>query len=149
MLNHITIQGRLTANPELRYTQSQIPVATFTVAVDRDFADNNGNRGVDFIPCVAWRGTGEFVSKWFQKGQMAVVSGRLQLRDYTNKDNIKVRVAEIVAENVYFCGKKEDSGGSGNNSSGYQTGSNSNRAVDVYAPPEFEELDDEDGELPF
>lgn len=148
MLNHITIQGRLTANPELRYTQSQVPVATFTVAVDRDFADSNGNRGVEFIPCVAWRGTGEFVNKWFQKGQMAVVSGRLQLRDYTNKDNIKVRVAEIVAENVYFCGKKEDNGSSGNNSSGYQTGSN-NRGVDVYAPPEFEEIDDDDGELPF
>ena len=103
MLNHIVIMGRLTRDPELRYTQSQTPVASFRVAVDRDYAPKDGGeRQTDFIDCVAWRSTAEFVSKYFQKGSMAVVSGRLQIRDWTDRDGNKRRSAEIVADNVYF-----------------------------------------------
>lgn len=103
MLNHIVIMGRLTRDPELRYTQSQIPVASFSVAVDRDFGGRDGGeKQTDFINCVAWRQTGEFVSKYFTKGSMAVVSGRLQIRDWTDRDGNKRRSAEIVADNVYF-----------------------------------------------
>lgn len=102
MLNHITIMGRLTRDPELRYTQSQTPVASFTLAVDRDRANDQGERATDFIDCLAWRQTGEFVSKYFGKGSMAVVAGRLQIRDWTDRDGNKRRSAEVVAENVYF-----------------------------------------------
>ena len=107
MLNHITIQGRLTRDPELRYTGSGTPVAGFALAVDRDFADKTtGTREVDFIDCVAWRATGEFAAKYFAKGSMAVISGRLQMRDWTDKDGNKRRNAEVVADNIYFCGPK-------------------------------------------
>ncbi len=108
MLNHIVVMGRLTRDPELRYTQSQTPVASFSVAVDRDFAPKDGGeRQTDFIDCVAWRGTGEFVQKWFRKGSVAVVSGRLQIRDWTDKDGNKRRTAEIVADSVYFGENKK------------------------------------------
>ena len=128
MLNHIVIMGRLTAAPELRYTQQNTPVASFTLAVDRDFQSGGSERQTDFIPCVAWRGTAEFVSKYFTKGSMAAVSGRLQLRDWTDKDGNKRRTAEVVAESVYFGeSKKRDA------------------SPDV----QFEELPDDDGELPF
>lgn len=103
MLNHITIMGRLTRDPELRRTGSGIAVASFTVAVDRDFAPKDGGeKEVDFIDCVAWRHTGEFVSKYFTKGQMIVVSGRLQIRSWTDKDGNKRRTAEVLADNCYF-----------------------------------------------
>lgn len=103
MLNHITIMGRLTRDPELRRTGSGVAVASFTVAVDRDFPNkDSGEKETDFIDCVAWRQTGEFVSKYFQKGSMAIVSGRLQIRGWTDKDGNKRRTAEIVADNVYF-----------------------------------------------
>ncbi len=103
MLNQINIMGRLTRDPELRYTQTNTPVASFTLAVDRDFMDKaTGQRATDFIDCVVWRHTGEFVSKYFSKGSMAVVSGRLQIRDWTDRDGNKRRSAEIVADNVYF-----------------------------------------------
>ena len=127
MLNHIVIMGRLTAAPELRYTQQNTPVASFTLAVDRDFQSGGSEKQTDFIPCVAWRGTAEFVSKYFTKGSMAVVSGRLQLRDWTDKDGNKRRTAEVVADCIY-CGesKKRDA------------------SPDV----QFEEIPD-DGELPF
>lgn len=127
MLNHIVIMGRFTRDPELRYTQSQIPVASFTVAVDRDFADKqSGERQTDFIDCVAWRSTAEFVSKYFFKGGMAVVSGRLQLRDWTDRDGNKRRSAEIVADNVYFGEAKrrdsaDNSGGGYSNQGGYSS----------------------------
>ena len=115
MLNHIVIMGRLTRDPELRYTQSQLPVASFTVAVDRDRAPQGAERETDFIDCVAWRGTAEFVSKYFFKGSMAVVSGRLQLRDWTDRDGGKRRSAEIVADNVYFGeAKRRDDSSAGN-----------------------------------
>ena len=110
MLNHITIMGRLTRDPELRRTGSGIAVTSFTLAVDRDFAANKEERETDFIDCVAWRQTGEFVSKYFTKGRMAVVSGRLQIRTWTDKDGNKRRTAEVVAENVYFGDSKKEDG---------------------------------------
>ena len=117
MLNHITIMGRLTRDPELRRTGSGIAVASFSVAVDRDFGGRDGGeRETDFIDCVAWRQTGEFVSKYFSKGSMIVVSGRLQIRSWTDKEGNKRRTAEVVADNIYFGESKRnsDSGNSGN-----------------------------------
>ena len=156
MLNHIVIMGRLTRDPELRYTQSQTPVASFTVAVDRDFANrDSGERQTDFIDCVAWRQTAEFVSKYFQKGSMAVVSGRLQIRDWTDREGGKRRSAEIVVDNVYFGESKRrdgeprsDSHNNSYSSSSYSSYDNSARSS-APAPSAFAELDDGDGELPF
>ena len=113
MLNHIVLMGRLTRDPELRRTGSGIAVASFTLAVDRDFKSQNGEKECDFIDIVAWRSTGEFVSKYFTKGSMAVVSGRLQIRSWTDKEGGKRRSAEVVADNVYFGSSKRDSGSSG------------------------------------
>lgn len=111
MLNHITIMGRLTRDPELRRTATGVAVANFTVAVDRDFPDKqSGEKETDFIECVAWRQTGEFVSKHFAKGRMIVVSGRLQIRKWTDKDGNKRFTAEVVADNCYF-GDTKTSGG--------------------------------------
>ena len=109
MLNHIVLMGRMTRDPDLRYTQSGTPVANFTLAVDRDFKDKNtGERCVDFIDISAWRGSAEFVAKYFTKGRMAVVEGRLQIRGWTDKDGNKRTTAEVVAENVYFGDSKRD-----------------------------------------
>ncbi len=166
MLNHITIMGRLTRDPELRRTGSGIAVASFTLAVDRDFGKNeNGERETDFIDCVAWRQTGEFVSKYFTKGRMAVVSGRLQIRGWTDKDGNKRRSAEVVADNVYFGDSKRDAdnGGSsyaGNSYGGNAYGGNSYGAAPAgnyggYAAPasapasDFAMLEDDDAQLPF
>ena len=112
MLNHVTIMGRLTKDVELRRTESGVAVASFTVAVDRDFKGKDGNKETDFFDCVAWRNTGEFVEKYFHKGSMAVVSGRLQKRSWNDKDGNKRSTVEIVADNVYFG----DSKTTGNNS---------------------------------
>ena len=114
MLNHIVIMGRLTRDPELRRTGSGIAVASFSVAVERDFSGRDGGeKETDFIDCVAWRQTGEFVSKYFTKGRMIVVSGRLQIRSWTDKDGNKRRTAEVVADNCYFGdSKRDDQGGS-------------------------------------
>ena len=175
MLNHIVLMGRLTRDPELRYTQSQIPVASMRIAVDRDF--NRGEeRQTDFIDIVAWRHTAEFVSKYFHKGSMIVVSGRLQMRDWTDKDGNKRTSAEVVADNVYFGesarrdgdsrdsygGGRDNSYGGGNyggNSNNYGGGnsygggySNRSSSRSNEAPSggsAFSELDDGDGELPF
>lgn len=107
MLNHITIMGRMTRDPELRYTQSNIPVASFTLAVDRDFKEKGSDeRATDFIDCVAWRNSGEFAAKYFKKGSMAVVSGRLQIRDWTDREGNKRRSAEVIVENIYFGDSK-------------------------------------------
>ena len=157
MLNHITIMGRLTRDPELRYTQSQTPVASFTLAVDRDFGGRDGGeKQTDFIDCVAWRQTAEFVSKYFTKGRMAVVSGRLQIRDWTDREGGKRRSAEVVVDNVYFGDSRRennDSGNYGGNSYGssYGDSSRSYSAPASSAPSAntFAELDDGDGELPF
>ena len=154
MLNHIVIMGRLTRDPEVRYTQSQLPVVSFTVAVDRDYSGRDGGeRQTDFIDCVAWRQTAEFVNKYFKKGSMAVVSGRLQIRDWTDREGGKRRSAEIVVDNIYFGESKRDSSNSGSynaNSYGSQpTYSNDNASKDSAPTGGFAELDDGDGELPF
>lgn len=108
MLNHVIIMGRMTRDPELRRTASGTAVASFTLAVDRDFAAKDAQRETDFIDCVAWRSTGEFVSKYFSKGRMAVVSGRLQIRPWTDKDGNNRRSAEVVVDNVYFGDSRRD-----------------------------------------
>ena len=171
MLNHIVIMGRLTRDPELRRTGSGIAVASFTVAVDRDFGGRDGGeKETDFIDCVAWRHTGEFVSKYFTKGRMIVVSGRLQIRSWTDKDGNKRRTAEVVADNCYFGDSKRDEGGSsygGNAYGGNSFGSNSyggnnyggyNAPAPSYggynapaaAPAsDFAMLEDDDAQLPF
>ena len=158
MLNHITIMGRLTRDPELRYTQSQTPVASFSLAVDRDYGSRDGGeKQTDFIDCVAWRQTAEFVSKYFQKGSMAVVSGRLQIRDWTDREGGKRRSAEVVVDNIYFGeSRRRDSGEGGNyggnygssNSGGESRSYNAGNSSAHSASP-FSELDDGDGELPF
>ena len=164
MLNHIVIMGRLTRDPELRRTGSGIAVASFTLAVDRDFAPKDGGeRETDFIDCVAWRQTGEFVSKYFTKGRMAVVSGRLQIRGWTDKDGNKRRSAEIVADNVYFGDSRRDSEGGSSSYSGSSYGGNSgNNSSNTPAPSyggysapastpasDFAMLEDDDAQLPF
>ena len=112
MLNHIVVMGRLTRNPELRKTASGVSVTSFSVAVDRDFSQD-GQKETDFLDVVAWRNTAEFAAKYFTKGRMAVVSGRLQIRNWEDKDGNKRRTAEILAENIYFGdSKKEDDGAS-------------------------------------
>ena len=132
MLNRIIVMGRMTRDPELRRTNSGTAVASFTVAVDRDFKSQSGEKETDFIDVVAWRNTAEFVSKYFSKGRMAVVEGRLQLRDWTDKDGNKRRTAEIVADSVYFGDSKRDGGDM------------------VQSEPQggFNEIED-DGDLPF
>jgi len=118
MLNHIVIMGRLARDPELRQTQNGIAVASFTLAVTRDFKDKNtGESATDWIDCVAWRSTAEFVSKYFTKGRMAVVEGQLQIRDWTDKEGNKRRSAEVIASNVYFGDSKRDGNASGDSSS--------------------------------
>ena len=126
MLNHITIMGRLTRDPELRRTGSGTAVASFSVAVDRDFGKNeNGEKETDFIDCVAWRNTAEFISKYASKGRMVVVSGRLQIRSWTDKDGNKRRTAEVVADNVYFGDSRRDSEGGNTGFGGGNFGGNS------------------------
>ncbi len=149
MLNHIVIMGRLTRDPELRRTGSGIAVTSFTVAVDRDFAPKDGSeRETDFIDCVAWRSTGEFVSKYFTKGSMAVVSGRLQIRGWTDKDGNKRRTAEIVADNVYFGESKRSEQRSGGYDAPAAPGYGSYSAPSAPAS-DFAMLEDDDAQLPF
>ena len=132
MLNHIDLMGRITHDLELKHTNSNVPVISFSIAVDRDFADKaSGTKQTDFIDVVAWRHTAEFVSKYFGKGRMITVSGRLQIKEYTDKNNVNRRDAEILADNVYFADSKRDGAA--------QTG-----------PAQFTEMDgQDDGELPF
>ena len=135
MLNHITIMGRLTRDPEMRRTGSGVAVTSFTIACDRDFGQN-GEKETDFIDITAWRNTAEFVSKYFAKGRMAVVSGRLQIRKWKDKDGNDRRSAEVVADNVYFGDSKKDD-------SGYN-------AAPASAPaPDYPVLSDDDSQLPF
>lgn len=129
MLNKIILMGRLTRDPELRRTQTGTPVASFSLAVDRDFKDKStGERTTDFIDVVAWRQTGEFVSRYFTKGRMAVVEGRLQVRNWTDKEGNKRRSAEILADSIYFGASKKDDGAESD---------------------ENETVDDDDPDLPF
>lgn len=131
-LNHIDIMGRLTKAPELRYTAQGTPVTSFTLAVDRDYQSGGNERQTDFIDCVAWRQTAEFVSKYFSKGSMAIVIGRLQIRDWEDKNGGKRRSAEVMADSVYFGDSKKRGDG-----------------VNV-EPPKLEKMEeDDDGDLPF
>ena len=148
MLNHIVLMGRLTRDPELRHTQTGTAVASFSLAVDRDFRNrDSGEKGVDFIDVVAWRNTAEFVSKYFTKGRMAVVEGRLQIRDWTDREGGKRRSAEVVADNIYFGDSKRDG------ETGGASFSRPAAPADYGMPPvggdQFAELADDDGELPF
>ena len=166
MLNHIVLMGRLTRDPELRRTGSGIPVTTFTLAVDRDFGNNRetGEKETDFIDIVTWRNTAEFVSKYFAKGRMAVVSGRLQIRNWNDKDGNKRRSAEVVADNVYFGDSKRDGAGGfepGFGQPSYQQPAYGGQSYGApgYAPSapnasaapvsDFAMLEDDDSELPF
>ena len=168
MLNHIVIMGRLARDPELRRTGSGIAVTSFRLAVDRDFAPKDGGeRETDWIDCVAWRQTGEFVSKYFTKGRMAVVSGRLQIRNWTDKDGNKRSSAEVVADNVYFGdSKRDDHAGSayggysapaqnyGGSNVGYSApapaGSYGSYGAPASAPAsDFAMLEEDDAQLPF
>ena len=139
MLNHITIMGRLTRDPEMRSTQSGVAVASFTLAVDRDFGGRDGGeKQTDFIDCTAWRHTAEFVSKYFSKGRMAVVSGRLQIDSYTDNDGNKRKSAKVIADNIYFGDSKKDGAAGGQN-------------TEQIAPASagFVPVEVDDGELPF
>ena len=143
MLNQIVIMGRLTRDPELRYTQNQVPVCSFRVACDRDFPKTKGSdeHDTDFIDVVAWRGTAEFVSKYFTKGRMVVVRGRLQMRDWTDREGNKRVSAEIVADGVYFGDSKAKTNGNAGNDDTSAGGS----VPDGFVP----DFGDTDGELPF
>ncbi len=151
MLNHIVLMGRLTRDPELRRTGSGIAVATFTLAVDRDFAAAGAEKETDFIDIVAWRNTAEFVSKYFSKGRMAVVSGRLQIRPWTDKEGNKRRSAEVVADNIYFGESKRDSGdGYGSAPAAPAGNSFAHSAPAAPAPAsDFAMIEDDDSQLPF
>ena len=159
MLNHVVIMGRLVRDPELRRTGTGVAVASFTVAVDRDFGGRDGGeKETDFIDCVAWRQTGEFVSKYFTKGRMVVVAGRLQIRSWNDKDGNKRRTAEVVADNCYFGDSKRDGDNaySGNSFGGNAYGSMpAAPSFGGYSAPagnpasDFAMLDDDDAQLPF
>lgn len=131
MLNKCFLLGRMTKDPEIRRTNGGTAVTSFTLAVDRDFK-TNGEKETDFIEVVAWRNTAEFVSKYFSKGRMAIVEGRLQIRDWTDKNGNKRRTAEVVADNVYFGDSKKES-----------------KEEPEYKQSDFAEISEEDGELPF
>lgn len=147
MLNSISIMGRLSSDPQLRRTASGKAVASFSVACERDFKNQQtGEKEVDFIECVAWGGTAEMVEKYFHKGQMAVATGRLQLRDWTDKNGQKRRQAEILVNSIYFCGSKE----SGTQASSGADNGYSTPAYQAPAPAaNFAELEDDDAQLPF
>lgn len=151
MLNHIVAMGRLTRDPELRRTGSGIPVASFTIAVDRDFGKSeNGEKETDFLDVVAWRSTAEFVEKYFSKGRMAVVSGRLQIRSWTDKDGNKRRSAEIVADNVYFGDSKNDGGGTVQTSgSAYPQAEAVLQSLGMAPADDYSALSGDDDALPF
>lgn len=131
MLNRIVLMGRMTRDPEIRRTGGGTAVTSFTLAVDRDFK-SNGEKETDFIEVVAWRGTAEFVSRYFSKGRMAVVEGRLQMRDWTDKNGNNRRTAEVVADNVYFGDSKKE-----------------NKEEPEYKQSDFQEIPEEDGDVPF
>lgn len=143
MLNKIVIMGRLTRDPELRRTQSGTAVTSFSVACDRDYKAQDGEKETDFIDVVAWRTTAEFVCKYFTKGRMAVVDGRLQIRNWTDKEGGKRRSAEVVADNVYFGDSKPKE----NHESAAPSGGDFGDTPEGFDP--FAEVSEEDGELPF
>ena len=147
MLNKIFIMGRLTRDPELRRTQSGTAVTSFSLAVDRDYKSQSGDKETDFIDVVAWRSTAEFVAKYFTKGRMAVVEGRLQIRDWKDKDGNNRRSAEVVADNIYFGDSKRDGAGS-DYAPAYSAPMGGYNAP-MGGASAFAEIDEEDGDLPF
>ena len=150
MLNRIILMGRLTRDPELRHTQSGTAVASFTLAVDRDFKNRDtGEKSTDFIDIVAWRSTAEFVSKYFTKGRQAVVEGRLQIRDWTDRDGGKRRSAEVIADHVYFGDSKRDAA-DGSYAPAYSAPAGRTSApAPADGHSDFAEIGEEDGDLPF
>lgn len=134
MLNKVFMQGRLVDDPELRHTPNGVAVASFRIAVDRDFKDKSGERQADFVNVIAWRATAEFVSKFFSKGRMAIVEGKLQSRNYEDKDGNKRYALEVIADNVYFVDSKKDQAA---------------EKEPEFQPPQFTEYQDDDGDLPF
>ena len=150
MLNHITVMGRLVRDPELRRTGSGVAVASFTVAVERDFGGRDGGeRKTDFINCVAWRQTGEFVSKYFTKGRMIVVDGRLEMRDWTDREGNKRTSAEINVDNAYFGDSKRDGDNGGNTYSAPAASGFGGYSAPAAPASDFAMLDDDDAQLPF
>ena len=150
MLNKIFLQGRLVADPELRHTQNGIAVASFRLAVDRDFKDREtGERKADFINIVAWRQTAEFVSRFLTKGRLAIVEGKLQTRDYTDRDGNRRYATEVVADNVYFGDSKRDSAGDFGAPASYSAPMGGRNAAPMGGQSDFAEIGEEDGELPF
>ena len=152
MLNKIFLQGRLVADPELRQTPSGVSVATFRIAVDRDYKNKEtGEKETDFVTIVAWRSTAEFVSRYFSKGRLAIVEGRLQMRSYTDREGNKRTAAEVVADNIYFGDSRRD-----NDAGGYSYSAPApayspapNYGTPAPAGDQFAELSEDDGELPF
>ena len=157
MLNHITLMGRLTRDPELRRTGSGVAVASFSIAVDRDFGGRDGGeRKTDFIDCVAWRQTGEFISKYFTKGRMIVVDGRLEMRDWTDKEGNKRSSAEVIVDNAYFGDSKRDGdSGSAYGGNNFANAYGAPAGFGGYSAPagnpasDFAMLEDDDAQLPF
>lgn len=149
MLNHIVLMGRLVRDPELRRTGSGVAVASFRIAVDRDFAAAGAEKEADFIDCVAWRNTAEFVSKYFTKGRMAVVSGRLQMRNWNDKEGNKRVSAEVVADNVYFGDSKRDATQDSFGGYAAQSAPAAFQAPAAAPKSDFAMLEDDDTELPF
>ena len=157
MLNHITVMGRLTRDPELRRTGSGVAVTSFTIAVDRDYNPKDGaEKETDFIDCNAWRNTAEFIAKYFTKGSMAIVSGRLQIRNWTDKEGNKRRNAEVLADSVYFGdSKKSEQGNSNYQTTDYAGGyPETMKIVDQYLAQKAEQsdfamLEDDNVQLPF
>ena len=154
MLNKIILMGRLTRDPELRRTGSGTAVTSFALAVDRDFKGQGGEKETDFIDVVAWRSTAEFVSKYFTKGRMAVVEGRLQIRDWKDKEGNNRRSAEVMADNVYFGDSKRDSAGDYGAPPAYGAPASygapaAGRGAPAGGSSDFAEIGEEDGELPF
>lgn len=146
MLNHITIMGRLTRDPEIRQTQGGTPVTSFSLAVERDFKEKGSDeRATDFIDVTAWRSAAEFVGKYFAKGRMVVVDGRLQMREWTDKEGNKRRSFEVVAEHVYFGDTKQEPGESKSASS---TKKETKKKAPT-APTADADDEEEDGDLPF
>ena len=151
MLNKVFLQGRLGSDPELRTTPSGVEVATVNIAVDRDRKDANGERQTDWVTIVAWRNTAKFLSTYFQKGRMAIVEGRLQIRNYTDRDGNKRTAAEVVADNIYFGDSRRDGEGGGFSYSAPAPAYNAAPSYGTPAPAgdHFAELSEDDGELPF
>ena len=144
MLNKTFFQGRFTHDPELKRTPSGIAVTSFSLAVDRDFKNQSGEKETDFIPFVAWKNNAEFVAKWFKKGSMAIVEGHLQMRDWTDKQGNKRRSAEVIVDHIYFGDSKRESTGQ---SDFHPAGAAVDVAYDGHS--DFSEIGEEDGELPF